>query len=174
MTRSQMCVEFGFGRLILAVCFPHCLLLSICLHLTLSEYSSTNQSGWYKQRVCSKTSMGNRPSKNTNFKIIYTQCTVTYFGILHGSDAICAVGYVFFFVVLTFLFFPTATWFWEINKTRTSISSKLLCTYRVCHVRSLPRKKPRAREIRCTLQGCCLRRIRLSMPLPRHAALCSI
>ena len=59
--------------------------------------------------------------------------------------------------------------FGKINQTRTSTSSKL-CTAYDTYV-ALPRENPRAREIRCTVQVCCLGRIRLSMRLPRHAVL---
>ena len=74
---------------------------------------------------------------------------------------------VLFVVVLTlrfFFFFQRPRDLGEINKTCTSISSKLCSAYDRCV--ALPRKKTSAREIRCTLQGCCLRRIRLWMPLP--------
>ena len=83
------------------------------------------------------------------------------------TPLVCAVLVVLVLLSWLFFFFQRPRDLGEINKTRTSTSSKLLCTaYDTCV--ALPRKKPRAREMRCALQGCCLRRIRLSMPLPRH------
>ena len=84
------------------------------------------------------------------------------------TPLVCAV-LVIFLLFRLFFCFQRPRDFGEINKTRTSTSSKLCTAYDICV--ALPRKKPRAREIRCTLQGCWFRRIRLSMPLPRHAAL---
>ena len=66
---------------------------------------------------------------------------------------------VLFVLSWLFFLFQRPRDFGEINKTRTSTSSRRCTAYHTCV--ALLWKKTRAREIRCTLQGCCLRRIQL-------------
>ena len=89
--------------------------------------------------------------------------------VLVVVHAACLCCWLFFFCCLDFSSFSNGHVILEKLTKRIRTSSKLCAAYDTCV--PLPRKKPRAREIRWTLQGCCLRRIRLSMPLPRHAAL---
>ena len=82
--------------------------------------------------------------------------------VVEHATCLCCCCCFFFFWCLDFSFFNGHV---ILEKWTNAYEQMLQIMYRIWYVRILPRKKPSAREIRCTLQGCCLRRIQLSMPL---------